>query len=107
MDWSRGHNDTVHNRIGGIGFYTGGTQARFRDEDLADAYAAEACAASNPPVVDRNWQRGSRDMVTSRIRLIERNRKNSGNVSFQEAAVRKSSRSILRWENDSVGQAKD
>ena len=42
MDWSRGHNDTVHNRIGRIGFYTGGTQARFRDEDLADAWAGEA-----------------------------------------------------------------
>jgi arylsulfatase A-like enzyme len=38
MDWSHGHNNTIHNGIGRIGFYTGGTQARFRDEDLADMW---------------------------------------------------------------------
>ncbi|MFM7208171.1 MAG: sulfatase family protein [Planctomycetaceae bacterium] len=42
MDWSKGHNDTVHDGIGRIGFFTGGTKARFRDGDLADAWAAEA-----------------------------------------------------------------
>jgi arylsulfatase A len=41
MDWSHGHNQTIHNGIGRIGFYTGGVQARFRDEDLADAWAKE------------------------------------------------------------------
>jgi arylsulfatase A-like enzyme len=38
MDWSHGHNQTIHNGISRIGFYTGGTQARFRDEDLADEW---------------------------------------------------------------------
>jgi len=38
MDWSLGHNGTIHNGIGRIGFYTGGEAARFRDEDLADAW---------------------------------------------------------------------
>lgn len=38
MDWSHGHNNTIHNGIGRIGFYTGGTKARFRDEDLADQW---------------------------------------------------------------------
>lgn len=42
MDWSHGHNNTIHNGIGRIGFYTGGTAARFRDEDLADAWVAES-----------------------------------------------------------------
>jgi len=42
MDWSKGHNDTVHNGIGRIGFYTGGVKARFRDQDLADAWVTEA-----------------------------------------------------------------
>lgn len=42
MDWSKGHNDSVHNGIGRIGFSTGGTRARFRDEDLADAWVDEA-----------------------------------------------------------------
>jgi len=42
MDWSHGHNQSVHNGIGRIGFYTGGTAARFRDEDLADTWAREA-----------------------------------------------------------------
>ncbi len=38
MDWSHGHNQTIHNGISRIGFYTGGSRARFRDEDLADAW---------------------------------------------------------------------
>lgn len=42
MDWSHGHNQTIHNGIGRIGFYTGGMKARFRDEDLADAWAKES-----------------------------------------------------------------
>jgi arylsulfatase A len=42
MDWSKGHNDTIHNGIGRIGFYTGGAAARFRDQDLADAWVAES-----------------------------------------------------------------
>jgi len=42
MDWSHGHNSTIHNGISRIGFYTGGTKARFRDEDLADAWVRES-----------------------------------------------------------------
>ncbi len=42
MDWSHGHNETIHNGISRIGFYTGGTKARFRDEDLADAWVRES-----------------------------------------------------------------
>ncbi len=42
MDWSHGHNQTIHNGIGRIGFYTGGMKARFRDEDLADTWVAES-----------------------------------------------------------------
>lgn len=38
MDWSNGHNGTIHNGISRIGFYTGGTKARFRDQDLADEW---------------------------------------------------------------------
>ena len=38
MDWSHGHNSTIHNGISRIGFYTGGHAARFRDEDLADKW---------------------------------------------------------------------
>ena len=42
MDWSRGHNGTIHNGISRIGFYTGGHKARFRDEDLADMWVKKA-----------------------------------------------------------------
>ena len=42
MNWSHGHNQSVHNGIGRIGFYTGGTQARFRDEDLADKWVEKS-----------------------------------------------------------------
>ena len=42
MDWSHGHNQTIHNGISRIGFYTGGNDARFRDEDLADRWVDES-----------------------------------------------------------------
>lgn len=42
LDWSRDHNDTIHNGISRIGFYTGGQKARFRDEDLADEWMKES-----------------------------------------------------------------
>jgi arylsulfatase A-like enzyme len=42
MDWSHGHNGTIHNGIGRIGFYTGGERARFRDQDLADTWVTES-----------------------------------------------------------------
>lgn len=38
LDWSHGHNQTIHNGISRIGFYTGGMAARFRDEDLGDEW---------------------------------------------------------------------
>jgi len=42
MDWSHGHNMTIHNGISRIGFYTGGHKARFRDEDLADKWVEKS-----------------------------------------------------------------
>jgi arylsulfatase A-like enzyme len=42
MDWSHGHNSTIHNGISRIGFYTGGHAARFRDEDLADEWVNQS-----------------------------------------------------------------
>jgi arylsulfatase A-like enzyme len=42
MDWSLGHNGTIHNGVSRIGFYTGGQKARFRDEDLTDEWAKES-----------------------------------------------------------------
>lgn len=44
MDWSHGHNMTIHNGISRIGYYTGGHQARFRDEDLADKWVEKSNA---------------------------------------------------------------
>lgn len=44
MDWSHGHNSTIHNGISRIGFYTGGHAARFRDEDLADEWVKQSVA---------------------------------------------------------------
>ncbi len=44
MDWSHGHNGTIHNGISRIGFYTGGHAARFRDEDLADKWVEQSIA---------------------------------------------------------------
>jgi len=42
MDWSHGHNSTIHNGISRIGFYSGGHGARFRDEDLADKWVEKS-----------------------------------------------------------------
>ncbi len=42
MNWSHGHNATIHNGISRIGFYTGGNAARFRDEDLADKWVEKS-----------------------------------------------------------------
>lgn len=42
MDWSHGHNGTIHNGIGRIGFFTGGKAATWRDEDLADAWVKQS-----------------------------------------------------------------
>lgn len=44
MDWSHGHNGTIHNGISRIGYYTGGNAARFRDEDLADKWIEKSNA---------------------------------------------------------------
>jgi len=44
MNWSHGHNSTIHNGISRIGFYTGGHAARFRDEDLADTWIEKSNA---------------------------------------------------------------
>jgi arylsulfatase A-like enzyme len=44
MDWSHGHNGTIHNGISRIGYYTGGHAARFRDEDLADKWVEKSVA---------------------------------------------------------------
>lgn len=51
MDWSHGHNQTIHNGISRIGFYTGGNAARFRDEDLANAWVEKS----------REFIKGNRD----------------------------------------------
>lgn len=42
MDWSHGHNQTIHNGISRIGFYTGGMKARFRDEELSDKWVEQS-----------------------------------------------------------------
>jgi len=42
MDWSHGHNHTIHNGIGRIGYFSGGQKARWRDEDLADEWVKES-----------------------------------------------------------------
>jgi arylsulfatase A-like enzyme len=42
MNWSHGHNQTIHNGISRIGFYTGGHAARFRDEDLGDKWVEQS-----------------------------------------------------------------
>ncbi len=42
MDWSHGHNGTIHNGISRIWYYTGGEKARFRDEDLAEEWASRS-----------------------------------------------------------------
>ena len=42
MNWTHGHNATIHNGISRIGYYTGGKAARFRDEDLGDIWVEES-----------------------------------------------------------------
>jgi len=51
MDWKVGHNGTIHNGVSRIGFYSGGTKARFRDEDLSDIWVEES----------RKWITAQRD----------------------------------------------
>ena len=51
MDWRVGHNGTIHNGVSRIGFYTGGTKARFRDEELSDIWVEES----------RRWIAAKRD----------------------------------------------
>ncbi|MCA9120520.1 MAG: arylsulfatase [Planctomycetaceae bacterium] len=42
--WSHGHNSTIVNGISRIGFMTGGTKARWVDEDMADVISHKAVA---------------------------------------------------------------
>ncbi len=42
MNWSHGHNQAVVNGIGRIGYMKGGQKARWKDEDMADTFAAKA-----------------------------------------------------------------
>ncbi len=51
MNWSHGHNQTVHNGIGRIGFFTGGHSARWRDEDLSDEWVKQSV----------KWMEGHKD----------------------------------------------
>lgn len=44
MDWSHGHNQSIVNGIGRIGFMTGGHKARWRDEDMGDIFTSKAVA---------------------------------------------------------------
>lgn len=44
MDWSHGHNNTVINGIGRIGWQTGGNAALWNDEEIADVITARAVA---------------------------------------------------------------
>jgi arylsulfatase A len=42
IDWIYGHNNVIHNGIGRIGYFTGGTRALWRDEDLADEWVRQS-----------------------------------------------------------------
>lgn len=42
MDWSQGHNQTIHNGISRIGWFKGGKAARWRDEDLGDQFVRKS-----------------------------------------------------------------
>jgi len=44
QNWSHGHNMAVVNGIGRIGYFTGGTNALWRDEDMADEFVRRALA---------------------------------------------------------------
>jgi arylsulfatase A-like enzyme len=90
MDWSHGHNDTIHNGISRIGFYTGGQSARFRDEDLADIWVAESvrfiesCGiARHPRAADRSRAVSGSDVARAPGRLhraarLDRRRSDEG-----------------------------
>lgn len=41
--FSHGHDNTLHNSIGRIGYMSGGCSARWVDEDMADTLTARAC----------------------------------------------------------------
>ena len=42
MDWSQGHNQTIHNGISRIGWFKGGKAATWRDEDLGDQFVRKS-----------------------------------------------------------------
>lgn len=42
MNWTHGHNDSIVNGIGRIGFMIGGADARWKDEEMADKFVSEA-----------------------------------------------------------------
>ena len=42
MDWSHGHNNSIVNGIGRIGFQTGGKSARWIDEEMAEVFTRRA-----------------------------------------------------------------
>ncbi|MCA9234414.1 MAG: arylsulfatase [Planctomycetales bacterium] len=42
MDWTHGHNDSIVNGIGRIGFMTGGRSARWNDETMGEVFVNEA-----------------------------------------------------------------
>ncbi len=42
MDWSHGHNQTIHNGISRIGWFKGADAARWRDEDLGDQFVKKS-----------------------------------------------------------------
>lgn len=44
QDWDYHHNEAIHNGVGRIGWQTGGTAARWKDEDMADDFARAASA---------------------------------------------------------------
>ena len=44
MDWSHGHNNTIVNGIGRIGYMSGGRAALWKDEDMADTLVKKANA---------------------------------------------------------------
>lgn len=44
LDWSHGHNMTVVNGVGRIGYVTGGKSALWNDEDMADEFTRRAVA---------------------------------------------------------------
>ncbi len=42
MDWSHGHNQSIVNSIGRIGYMSGGSAAVWKDEDMADRFVEKA-----------------------------------------------------------------